>query len=621
VKLNLARVLSAAGMHSESVDIYNVLEQEGALLDQPRAWLSLALARAEGADVTAAEQAARSGLATAAHDADGAAAVDAVKVLVQLKCVQGQPEDAFPLLESSLPQLASLKAPGEGMKELWLVVAAAVATIVEPEVALASLSGVISRAKVWSTSFNCDDARFISRLLGLKAQCAALHGACWGESLVIASKAVHTCPWAREARVALANASMDASQSNAESVLRIMDAEVSFPGILADEDSELLNAVLSASASAAMASCMSSCKDKVQRMLAKASAGVHLDPTEPRRWYAGALLATKAAAVAGTVSSYRKALSWCYSALAQHGAHVDVDNSSRLLVCISECLLHLSKGKEEAQLGNNRALTSAKSALEAATSDAARAEALRQVARCYWESGDVVTASESYKKVIEGGGPSIAVLASLELAQMLERAGQCGEAIEVLRGQASRLHNAAGVAVTSQNRRHFSGLRHLVLLRCSLVLCRLGELEAARTEAESAEENAKDDASKALALVARGAACLQLALSPLSADEARNDALGEARRSLAEAVHSKQCCGVIPRTLLAYVEHAGSFRKKAERVAMHVNAVLKEASRPVNGELLLLLAVLLESRALHAKAVHSAPWQHAWWDGLAASLK
>ena len=158
-----------------------------------------------------------------------------------------------------------------------------------------------------------------------------------------------------------------------------------------------------------------------------------------------------------------------------------------------------------------------------------------------------------------------------------------------------------------------------LLLQRTLILARLGELEAAKSCAEAGTPEEEHgitcksiSLSQGIELVAQGAVALQQALAAGPETEAGLSYLAMARRCLTESL-SKGQDGVVPRALLAHVEYSGTNRKKEEKVQMHAEHALRQADRPHAGELLQFLGNLQGSKVLCAKALHSAPWREDWW--------
>lgn len=604
VRLNLARALASAGLAHEAVAAYEELTSRGCLQNQPHAWLSYAVALAEAGDVLRAEEVAHAVL-HGASTADADVATGAVKVLMQLKCCSGQPEAAVGVLQESLPRLQTLAAGADDIEQLWLTAVAAVA-VAEPGSAVDLVQKAASAAKSWALGAD-NDATFLGQLAGLQAAAMLAASGDAGSAAVHYANAVHTSPWAADLRIAFSGTALDASQSTGASALSLLAAT---PGGFAPEAPELVDAALHAAAAATVSSCIARHRARCQDLLKKAAAAVHVDPTQPQRWYCAALLATQ---LASTPADFKKGLSWCHGALAMHSAHSvqNGDRKVRLLVCSSECLLRSQTGDAQS------ALSFALAAIEAAGSDAMAAEALRQAARCHWFAGDLAAAEEHYRRAMICAGPGGTALAAYELALMLERSGRGATAADILNTEAARLSSfGTGEELLGFGKgKTRAGLGQWMLLRRALLLARIGDLDAALAAADDSQLRGTQGPERALRLLAKGALTLQQALHTAGDEEERVSLLGEARRALSEGVQLGQD-GVVARALLAHVEHAGTMRKKCERVAAHAEEALKQAPRPVEGELLSLLGGLLESRALHAKAVHAAPWEQDWWGKL-----
>jgi hypothetical protein len=292
------------------------------------------------------------------------------------------------------------------------------------------------------------------------------------------------------------------------------------------------------------------------------------------------------------------------------------DRKSRLLLCCSEALLQL----EPSIAPTGQALHDAQAALELAPSEYLKAAAIRQIARCKWASGDFQAAEAAYRESIamarsEQGEQPAAVLASLELASLLDVSGRKEEAANVLAGEEHQVLNILSqkCSYRAEKLRYHGLLQHLSLRR-SLILARLADFENAKQAADIAT-NAGNERTRALGLIAQGAACLQHALALPSSDISKAALLNDARRLLTEAAEKGQD-GVIVRALLAQLEYAGSMRKKWERIEVHAAKALRKAERPVRADLLLLLGQASKSTVLCAKAAHTEPWSVDAWAAL-----
>lgn len=649
LKLNLARALVGARLYNEAVGIYGDLEFEGAIDNQPHALLSYAIVRAETGDLQGAEYCGELAL-EAAHN-DGHVGAAAVEVLMLVKALSSKPEELLGVLQRHLQRLDDLKAPADDVKRLWKCAMAAAAVLADGSATAASdlARKTMDAAKAWAASSDQEDAAFIGDLLALQGTQSLIGDMIISKATMVSlAKAVHTCPSSTELRLSLAATACDATPGYASSVLRLLRSVA----VNSTDAPEMLRARLEAATAAVLDAGITVGAQRAREEARLAARAIHARPTELDHWYMGALLAGQVAAVEQTPRAHKRALSLSSCALALEERHLednhqnmdtstDVDLSarsarapsglvqSRLLVCISESQLRLYPRDTE-----KKALTSALAAVDRApgcsnssSSSSAYVDALRQVARCHWAQGEVSQAQAFFTRAMESTNTAIpsGALAAMELAACLESWGRGRDAVEVLHEEASRLNGIisnsqpAATGGTASNTREFlpvrvrqqTGLVQQVLLQRTLVLARLGDLEAAKLAAQEATP-AQEGPQRGLGLVAQGAVCLQQALAVGLSTDAGVGLLGEARRALTEALQKGQD-GVVPRALLAELEYSGTMRNKAQRVAAHSAEAVRFAARPVPGELLELIGRLQGSQAWSAKAVHSAPWQTGWW--------
>jgi superkiller protein 3 len=618
VRLNLARALARAGLHSEATLLYGEMEYLEELEGEAAAWLSYAHARRATGDASGAAYAA--GAALAAAEGDAALSAAAVEALMQL----GPPGEAPAQLRRNLPVLRALCwAPQSAVARLWLVAAAAAA--VAQDAAL--VRETAAEARDWAAQADHEEAAFLAELLGLGGAAAAAAGDAAGAARAYAA-AVHARPSYAGLRVALAGACLLAGPARAAAARGMVGSPLrgaAAGGAAADAAAPvapagagLVDAALQAAATADLARCLPAAKRQLRQDLAAAAAAVHASPGAAGRWHLGAVLATQAASAAPSAAAFRRALAWCRAARAALRLEPGPGGAARrarIEVCASECLLH-HRGGGGGGASLEAAAAAAAAALELARASGSAAEqaaAHRQVARCHWAAGGAEAAERACRAAMGvAAGADARAAGAAELASLLEASGRGDAAAQVL----------ADEAVGAEPLR-----RQQLLLQRTLLLLRLGRPDAAR-EASNAAAVAVAEAATAgggssvqALLLAQGAVALSQAQAQAaggasaSANEASGAAalLGEARRALSESLQAGGARGegVAARALLAQAEAAGGLRRREERAAAHAAAALRRAPRPVPSDLLGVLGQATGSRRLCARAVHAAPWSGA----------
>jgi superkiller protein 3 len=646
VKLNLARALCSTEDYSSAIALYRDLEVEGVLDKQPSALLSYAIVKACTGDLNGAEITARSILTTSEGGGlnfDGRIAAAAVEILLQLKIAAEQP--AFKVLEvlqEYLHQLNDLKAPVEKIKKLWMMTVAAVAVAEENTTNL--VDETIAAAKHWvamsTTAKNEDNAPFF----------AQLHAQRQLTSISNLSKAVHMDPSALDLRLSLAAAVSAGGENYAASVSKLlqnMNVDPTTTPTTPNTSSapeDLLTTRLYITLAALLKRGLSAGLSQIKQEARAAAQGLHAQPESIHLWYMSALLASQVAAGEKTPGGFKKALTCarCALSLMSFSSQEKKENAKgsdelllqqvRLLICMSESLLHLPSRVENKEKALQRALAavdlSSKLSFSSSSfaSSTAKGDALRQVARCHWKHSDISQAEIFYRRAInESSAASHSSnisghIASMELAACLRSCGRISDAAEVLHEEASRCTDQLSIGFPCFKRNMLQQL----LLQETLTLAHLGELDAAKACAEAAtpEEQGSTlestsssmsaSSSRGLGLVAQGAVALQQALAAGTNTDTGKAFLTAARRYLTESLQKGQD-GVVPRALLAHVEFSGTNRKKEEKVQAHAEHALLYADRPISGDLLQFLGILQVSKALCAKALHSAPWKANWW--------
>jgi len=637
VKLNLARTLCSVENYSSAIALYRELEVEGVLHSQLSALLSYAISKACTGDFNGAEITARSILATSDDcNIDGSIAAAAVEILLQVKIAAGQPASQIvSLLQEHSHQLNDLDAPIKEMKKLWMMAVAAV-VVAEENKSTNLIDQTIAAAKHWAMSIAKDE--------GNAPFFAQLHAQRQLTSISNLAKAVHVDPSALDLRLSLAAAVStggdDGIKNYAASVIRLLQNMNIHSATTNSAPESLLTTRLQIATAALLERGLSAGLLQIKKEARAAAQALHTQPNSLSLWYMSALLASQVAAGEKTPGGFRKALTCARCALtlissSSQGKAEDAKKSDamllqqvRLLICISESLLHLpsgDEGKEEAlqtaiaAVDNSSKLSSSSSFPVSST---AKADALRQVARCHWKGGDISQAETFYRQAMESAvSPSSNIsgaIASMELAACLRSCGRGRDAAEVLHEEASRCTSDLSAGSTCLK----TNMLQQILLQRTLILTHIGELDAAKSCAEDAtpEEQGSSlqsssssmSSSRGLGLVAQGAVALQQALAAGTDTETGVAFLAAARRYLTESLQIGQD-GVVPRALLAQVEFSGSNRKKEEKVRVHAEHALLYTDRPVSGELLQFLGKLQGSKALCAKALHSAPWKVNWW--------
>ena len=683
LKFNMARALAGAGLFNEAVGIYGELEFEGVLDDQPRVLLSYAVVRAETGDLQGAEYCSELVITSPKSDGSvGAGAVEILLLvrslagkpeevlsllqrhLQRLEDLKAPAEDVKRLWRCAMAAAAVVVDNGIAGERAYKTLNAAKAWAVSrdqddaeyiAELLALHVKQLLISARVEARASNYSSVR--------KA------------SLVTLAKAVHLCPSSLQLKLILATSASDATPGYAPSVLRLLRSV----SVDVTDAPEILNTRVEAATTAILDIGIRIGSEKAREEARIAVRAIHARPTEVKHWYMGALLASQVATIDQTNRAYKRALSLSSCALAleertveqQNNSNQDssmgpnrgntggnnslVENSgnylltaasapslfvqSRLLICISESQLRLNPRDTEKKALNN-ALAAVhraeglKSRLDSSSSSAVNSvyvDSLRQVARCYWAQGEISQAQSFFSRAMESSSevesiPSSA-LAAMELASCLESCGRGRDAAEVLIEEASRLKgiiNISSIQATEEahaalpaRSRQQRGLVQQVLLQRTLLLARLGDLESAKSAAQEATSS-EEGLQRGLGFISQGAVCLQQALTLGPSTDSGLILLGEARRALSEAIRKGQD-GIIPRALLAELEYYGNMRNKSQRVASHSAEIVNFSDKPVPGELMELLGRVQESKAWTARAVHSAPWQSAWWTQLLQS--
>lgn len=602
VMLNLGRALVGAEMAKEATAVFTEVEEAGALDGQGLLWC--AVAKAACGDLQAARYAVDRALNYT--ETDGSLKLAAMEVQLRLELLANPSADVLALLRRRLGDVQHSIDQGDVDVGRLFEISMAMAAMNKPSESLV-MGKILSFAAGYAASTGKLDT--LGRLNVLNAAAGIMHdGTEPTQCIRKCVKALHICPWSRDARVVLAATIADVSQAMTPSVLDFLPPSLTASG----DEPELLVAALESRTEAVLGRPAIVSGRLAANEVVIVAKGIRSDPTDARRWYLASLLTTQIAMASQRKQDYSRALTWCRSALEMRGT--TRQQRARLLICISEILLRIGSSDNDLQT----ALDSASKAFEESPPSDVRvlADAFRQLARCHWTVGRDWKAAESfYRKAMDMCGSEYAVhrtLATLELAQLLESNKDGKNAARVMNEQASFL--ASRRQAKADDSITINSLLQMVLLVQSLVLLRSGNVEDARAAVK--EANAIDDPGQPLALLVQGAVALQQALSIPADAEARSGLLGEARRVLSEAIQAHHADGTVPRALLAVVEYAGTNRKKAEKIVAHASKAIDLSERPVPGQLLMLLAEVSASRTACARAVHVAPWEKSWWHGL-----
>ncbi len=641
VKINLARALCSAEKYPEAASLYHELESNGVLLNQPSALLSYAIVKAQNGDLHGAEVTASTVLSLVGGDivVDGSTAAAAVEILMELKIAAGQLTSAVDVLYDYVSQLNEVAAPVEEVMKLWLMAVAAVVSERKNETfTRVSIDQVISAAKSWAVTMNNEtnsNAMFFAQLDAHRQI----------DSVSNLLKLVHLDPSALDLRLSLAAAASNSNGSSSRSsnsletytvsVLRLLQNMNITPSTTSttsfstgEENNLLLTTRLQIATSALLKRGLSSGLARIKHESRLAAEALHAQPENVDLWYVAALLATQVAVGKKTPHSWKKALtcSRCALTLLTAPSSQKVENNAnelclqqvRLLICISESLLQL---KNESSEDHDQALRNALAAVDLSSKLSSsdyidvKVDALRQVARCHWKHGDTTQAESLFRQAMEeankngGGDSSSGAIAAMELASCLRSCGRGRDASEVLNEHATST-SFSKIKILQQQ-----------LLQRTMLLARLGELDAAKACAEAATPEEKNSSSQSssisstrgIGLVAQGAVALQQALAVGAETETGVAFLSTSRRCLAESLQKGQN-GVVSRALLAQIEYSGTNRKKEEKIQVHVELALSLAQRPISAELLHFLGKLDGSKTkLCAKALHAAPWKTNWW--------
>lgn len=443
-------------------------------------------------------------------------------------------------------------------------------------------------------------------------------------------KAVHTNPCSLKLRTALGNASLRRSPHYAFNVLQLLhfpSKDLRLHGFPTKDMDSALRVAFLAVASIGPAT-TKSIRAHVERILGLIARTLRGHPWDHNAWYMGSILATQLASASGLLEpgagpAWRRALSWCRGALGMLSRSEMNGPSlrrSRLCICMSECtlaLISLSLLNAPLAAGYQEAMHFAEMALHQAPSLDVTSDALRQVARCYFYSGDLKNAEDMYKESLRMDRKRNA-FGTLELGRLLEIKGNSTSAIELMKESASQLKQEMSTECLSGivDRRLQEALHEMLSLNCCLALLRAGSYDEARTlliDEQPRKDPVGIDPRFEIRTIILGAIALQQARKTLSMDEERGKmCLGEARQALGNALKLGQD-GMLIRILLSVLEYAGMYRKKAERIASHAAKAIELSERPVPAYALLVLAEVSGETVYRAKARHLVPWLSGLW--------
>ena len=534
--------------------------------------------------------------------------IETLQCYIQIKCSKIIDEKVFGVFEKHIRTLLEADLPSNRLAELWLTANAAAATLSVDRCIKISL-----QAQSWARKSGYLDPQFFSSLESLLHDSYKVCVCSSDTSFDPCShlrKALYLCPWNPVLRCRLAYDLEAASKTYSDQVLSL-SVSVNFGSEFRGKPS-LLFAALEPALTALLSKTKDIDSSDSMKIFRQCTSSVHLYPLNKTFWCMAALLASKLASENPTVSNLQSAYVWGQRALEVISSDKSLkEMRTRVLICLSECTIHLKSYQ-----GLEEAVQFARLALEVDDSPVSKHLALRQMGRCWWALKDFTSAEKCYQEAISLNHEELEeenMITAIEFMQLLYFLERDTELENVVLNIELRFgHNKVLLKKPS-----FVGLIQKLFMVQVLSFIRINKYKDAKKIGQKMEDfSGYYQGSKGLGLIAQGIATIHEAVSMANQDEEINPTLvSEARRLLTMGIkYGRDSVGA--HVLLALVEYYSNFRKRSERIKMHISNALKRSKTPTPSVMLLVASRLTRDRAYCARAVHTAPWLREAWSDL-----